>query len=171
MQGPPSGRHATLEGEHHPLKLNLSGQNTPTRPCQFKAPSVPPEGRLNGSWQGPPSGRHATLEGEYHPLKLNLSGQNTPNRPFQFKAPSVPPEGGYLVLFIVRTTLFYPAHGPFLSTHGLFLSCARSFFILRTVLFYPIHGSFFTLCTIVYPCHCSIDNMVILLALAVSLNM
>ena len=23
---PPSGRHATLEGEYHPLKLNLSGQ-------------------------------------------------------------------------------------------------------------------------------------------------
>ena len=55
-------------------------KNTPTRPCQFKAPSVPPEGGLKGSWQGPPSGRHATLEGEYHPLKLNLSGQKYPDQ-------------------------------------------------------------------------------------------
>ena len=93
LQGPPSGRHATLEGEYHPLKLNFSGENTLTRPCQFKAPSVPPEGGLKGSWQGPPSGRHATLQGEYHPLKLNLSGQNNLTRPCQLKAPLVPPEG------------------------------------------------------------------------------
>ena len=28
-QGPPLGRHATLEGEYHPLKLKLSGQKYP----------------------------------------------------------------------------------------------------------------------------------------------